>query len=497
MTVATSIQGPSDLLDVRRKILQQTIPLKAKILIFSTLYHRFSFSELDWQILRDQDLDNLLRHLYSAYPTPLELEERLFDTARNSEDPDEESEVARIICKFLKPCYPENGATVPPVSVRPKSKPPQAEPAVAILPHRSSLKTIDPQNEATLVLDYAREEMSAIDDEDDDDDRSVLFDPKPRPDMDTSGFLEQTTVPELRSYEGGDRPVASEIAEETEDLVTEADADTGNSDTDAETGEGDTDVEVISEGEKESPTLPPPSEPISNTDKLEEKRSPGVSPPSVGSVFSIANSLVQKLSWEEEVKRLVSDSAKAVMVTVETTVKELELSLEEKLTDCEAKDRFARKHGAIVELMGLLQGNIDRMAEALDRMAPQPEPKLEKKVEDQPTAKPVEVVPTKAIASTNSKLEKAKELARKGNTKAIATLLARDLKGRGIHPIATLKGKCLHLILESDKPLGPQKIVAFVERWIGNLGLEGVTTVKVYGRPTGQKSPDWSKGFDL
>lgn len=473
MTVATSIQGPSDLLDVRRKILQQTNPLKAKILIFSTLYHRFSFSELDWQILRDQDLDNLLRHLYSTYQTPLELEERLFDTARNSEDPDDEAEVARIICKFLKPCYPEDAAVDRPISAPPQNKP-SAAPPKAPVSHRAALKNINPEDEATLVLDYARDEISmAENDEEDDDDRSGIFDPDDRPEI--SVILEQTTVPELRKPQGDDRRLPSEDLEVTEDIETTIDMEAEKSETN--------DVDMPSEATpkvKKAAEPPPQPKPTSSP-----------STPTVGSTFSIADSLMQNLNWEEEVKHLVSDGAKTVLGTIENTVKNLEMALEEKLNHFDESERFSRKHRAMAEWMVLLQGNLDRMNAVLERMAPQPAP------EPEPEKPPTEPPKPEVKTSTNSKLEKAKQLARKGHSKAIATLLARDLKGRGIHPIVTLKGKCLHLILESEKPLSQQKIVAFARGWVGDLTPEGIVTVKVYGRAIGQKAPDWSEGFDL
>jgi hypothetical protein len=46
-------RDPGNLFDVRQKILQQTNPLRAKILIFSTLYHEFTFSDRDWLLLKN------------------------------------------------------------------------------------------------------------------------------------------------------------------------------------------------------------------------------------------------------------------------------------------------------------------------------------------------------------------------------------------------------------------------------------------------------------
>ena len=69
-----SARDPGSLFDVRQKILQQTNPLRAKILIFSSLYHEFTFSERDWLLLKTQELDNLLRQLFNVCGSLAQLE---------------------------------------------------------------------------------------------------------------------------------------------------------------------------------------------------------------------------------------------------------------------------------------------------------------------------------------------------------------------------------------------------------------------------------------
>lgn len=98
-------RDPGNLFDVRQKILQQTNPLRAKILIFSTLYHEFTFSDRDWLLLKTQELDKLLRQLFNVCPTVAELESQLYRIAKNLDNKDESDQAASVIIKALNPCY--------------------------------------------------------------------------------------------------------------------------------------------------------------------------------------------------------------------------------------------------------------------------------------------------------------------------------------------------------------------------------------------------------
>ena len=100
-------RDPGKLFDVREKIIQATNPLKAKIIIFSTVEHQFYFSDRDWLLLKTKNLDNLLRQIFNLCPSITELEFSLYSAANNFEDPDEYTQVANIIIKALTPCYSE------------------------------------------------------------------------------------------------------------------------------------------------------------------------------------------------------------------------------------------------------------------------------------------------------------------------------------------------------------------------------------------------------
>ena len=103
----TRIQGPDDLFDVRGQLLRKTNPLRSKILIFSTIYRQFDFSDRDWMALKAQELDELLRHLFEACPTLDELDSRLHRTARNLDGVDENLNAADLLVRCLTRFYVE------------------------------------------------------------------------------------------------------------------------------------------------------------------------------------------------------------------------------------------------------------------------------------------------------------------------------------------------------------------------------------------------------
>lgn len=90
------------------------------------------------------------------------------------------------------------------------------------------------------------------------------------------------------------------------------------------------------------------------------------------------------------------------------------------------------------------------------------------------------------------------ELAKQGNPEAIATLINRSLKPKGIAVVkAELKNGCLQIMLESEQLPNQQSLVAFICKGIKSLAAESVNKVKVYGRQTGEHFPAWSQGIDL
>ncbi len=102
-----------------------------------------------------------------------------------------------------------------------------------------------------------------------------------------------------------------------------------------------------------------------------------------------------------------------------------------------------------------------------------------------------------AAAETDDDPEaKVIQLAKEGNAKAIAALINQNLKGKGIHALATLKNECLHIVLESEKEPNQKASINVVRKNLVPLEITSITKVKVHWRKPGSKSPAWSHEFN-
>ncbi|MCL1464427.1 hypothetical protein [Argonema galeatum] len=102
---ANPLNPPYDPFALRMEIIKYTNPLRAKVLIFSTLYQQTSFSEQDLITLRAHEFDDLLRKLYMYCDTVIELDARLSSTARCLFEQEENSQAASAIIQAMKPYY--------------------------------------------------------------------------------------------------------------------------------------------------------------------------------------------------------------------------------------------------------------------------------------------------------------------------------------------------------------------------------------------------------
>ncbi len=104
-TPAYSIRNISDLFDVRFKIMQHTNPLRAKLVIFSSLEREFNYRDEDWSQLKNQSLDDLLSQLLQTFPNLERLKSHLYKMAEYLEDVDENIQVVTVILEALNPYY--------------------------------------------------------------------------------------------------------------------------------------------------------------------------------------------------------------------------------------------------------------------------------------------------------------------------------------------------------------------------------------------------------
>ncbi len=99
------VQSAPNLFDVRLGILKYTNPLRAKILVFSTLHSDFTFSHEDWLHLKMYELDGLLRELVQNFQTYTDLEAVLYSTARRLPEPEAGVQAADTIVKCVRTLY--------------------------------------------------------------------------------------------------------------------------------------------------------------------------------------------------------------------------------------------------------------------------------------------------------------------------------------------------------------------------------------------------------
>jgi O-antigen/teichoic acid export membrane protein len=92
---------------------------------------------------------------------------------------------------------------------------------------------------------------------------------------------------------------------------------------------------------------------------------------------------------------------------------------------------------------------------------------------------------------------KLSKLAKQGNPQAIAALINRSLKPKGITAKAYLqKSGCLQIMLESSQ-VPPRSLVKVLRKGLVSLEIKSIKRVKIYGKKLAQESPDWHEEFQL
>lgn len=91
--------------DLRLEVMKYTNPLRAKILIFSTIEQLFTFNQEDWLSIKSKELDDLLLRLFQECTTIEQLKSRLCETAKCLRDPSESNQAAGAIIQALRPFY--------------------------------------------------------------------------------------------------------------------------------------------------------------------------------------------------------------------------------------------------------------------------------------------------------------------------------------------------------------------------------------------------------
>lgn len=94
-----------DRFELRLEVMKYTIPLRAKVLLFSVLHYPLDSLDRHGSILKTHDLDELLQALLRQFPGYSDLEARLRTMAQALADPDQYSQAAGAILRAVRPLY--------------------------------------------------------------------------------------------------------------------------------------------------------------------------------------------------------------------------------------------------------------------------------------------------------------------------------------------------------------------------------------------------------
>ncbi|MCH2050006.1 MAG: hypothetical protein MK289_16390 [Trichodesmium sp. ALOHA_ZT_67] len=89
------------------------------------------------------------------------------------------------------------------------------------------------------------------------------------------------------------------------------------------------------------------------------------------------------------------------------------------------------------------------------------------------------------------------QLARQGNSKAIATLLNNKLHSKGINAKVSVVNNCLYILLESDELPERSIIIYIVRNQLLEVKLDAIKIVKLSFKRYIDKYPTWGQTLDL
>jgi hypothetical protein len=101
----SKIKSQYDQFDLRQNIMKYTNPLRAKIVLFSALYNKFTFNEEDWFKLKAEQLDDLLQKFFDSCSTIRELESKLNSTVISLGNLDDNTQAAGAIIQSMRGLY--------------------------------------------------------------------------------------------------------------------------------------------------------------------------------------------------------------------------------------------------------------------------------------------------------------------------------------------------------------------------------------------------------
>ncbi|MEG4575490.1 hypothetical protein QUA56_22850 [Microcoleus sp. N3A4] len=425
-------RNPGNLFDVRQKILQQTNPLRAKILIFSSIYHQFTFSDRDWLLLKTQELDNLLRQLFNVCGSLAELESLLYTTASNLDNRDENDQAASVIIKAMNSCY---------------AKMQQEE-------RDKAEYSANEDCDQTHLNNSVYEESELVDR------RSDYFEP---------GDITHIIQAAAAHYHYD--PKKSYLVPDTAENVQFKEPETSSNNSAADFKQEL--VETFSVAE--TPTIIEILEPADPV------------------IRNISDSIKRKLGLEEEMKGLVSQSANSATAQIENIFTELEAALNEKISTRSAEERLYWKYKNLREYVGKIQEFTNKFMEILSELESKESGKYPSETQENIPENISETPQENSSQKANQ--YQLVEMAKQGKPKAIAQLIDRLLQPKGIAATAGFKDGWLHVILESAEVPNQQATAIYIHKKLCTLKSKYLTHVKIHGRQLGSKTVAWTQEF--
>ncbi len=422
-------RDPGKLFDVREKIMQGTNPLKAKILIFSTVEHQFNFGERDWLLLKTKNLDTLLRQIFNLCPSITDLESSLYSTANNFEDPDEYTQVANVIINALTLCYSEE-IIVPESEAQPEKTETSASET-----KRTNIESDSYFQEGEMTMPAQKE-------------------PAITKEQDEISLQEEQSI---SSSEHSTAEIIYENINETEEKNIFNSID---------------DRQIIN---------PLPTEPIIVTQGNYKKTTLGRK--------NILDSIKQKLEVENEISALVNQRVDAVMDTMEAQFISLEESLNKLLQGEPEEKRLSLKYTALGDLISNIQDKSTKFREILKQL----EIEERKKTNLHNSSNTITTELEEEKESYGEHQQKIIELATQGNPKAVSIIINQSLQQQGITVIAGNKNGWLHIVVESEQVPNQEIVTLVVQQKIASLQSESLKNVKIHGRQLGNKSIVWTQ----
>jgi hypothetical protein len=81
-------------------------------------------------------------------------------------------------------------------------------------------------------------------------------------------------------------------------------------------------------------------------------------------------------------------------------------------------------------------------------------------------------------------------LAKQGDVKAIATLINQKLQASRVVAKVSAKNDCLRVMLEAAEVPNQEQMVALLQSEFQELGVQGINSLRLYGKQSGEDFPD-------